>query len=107
MHLPFFFTGPYSGILFGITNTMAQIPGFLTPVIVSNLTTHGTLTEWYRVFNIAGVVFLAGQDKNPCTYSDEKIAVSKGMNKEMKTKCLLQVGHKKLFLFMSFTLAPP
>ena len=62
MHLPFFFAGPYSGILFGITNTMAQIPGFLTPVIVSNLTTHGTLTEWYRVFNIAGVVFLAGKD---------------------------------------------
>ena len=32
--------GPYSGILFGITNTFAQIPGFLTPLLVSHMTQH-------------------------------------------------------------------
>ena len=32
--------GPYSGILFGITNTFAQIPGFLTPLLVSHMTKH-------------------------------------------------------------------
>lgn len=30
--------GPYSGTLFGITNTMAQIPGFANALIVANLT---------------------------------------------------------------------
>ena len=40
---------------------MAQIPGFLTPVIVSQLTTRGTLEEWYVVFTIAGCVFISGK----------------------------------------------
>ena len=30
--------GPHSGTLFGITNTMAQIPGFANALIVANLT---------------------------------------------------------------------
>ena len=38
--------GPYSGVLFGITNTMAQIPGFLTPLIVSSMTVSGEMEEW-------------------------------------------------------------
>ena len=52
--------GPYSGVLFGITNTMAQIPGFLTPVIVSSLTTSGEMSEWYQVFSLAGVIYVVG-----------------------------------------------
>ena len=52
--------GPYSGVLFGITNTMAQIPGFLTPVIVSSLTTSGEMREWYQVFSLAGVIYVVG-----------------------------------------------
>ena len=36
--------GPYSGVLFGITNTAAQIPGFLTPLLVSHMTTHVGIT---------------------------------------------------------------
>ena len=72
--------GPYSGILFGITNTFAQIPGFLTPLLVSEMTqnvifsanlslntpacitytfsTQGSLAEWYQVFQLAGIVYL-------------------------------------------------
>ena len=30
--------GPYAGSLFGITNTMAQIPGFVNPLLVAYLT---------------------------------------------------------------------
>ena len=30
--------GPYSGTLFGFTNTMAQIPGFANALIVANFT---------------------------------------------------------------------
>eukprot|EP00092_Neocalanus_flemingeri_P024646 GFUD01026731.1.p1 GENE.GFUD01026731.1~~GFUD01026731.1.p1 ORF type:complete len:504 (+),score=120.85 GFUD01026731.1:68-1579(+) len=52
--------GPYSGVLFGITNTFAQIPGFLTPLLVSTMTQHGSLEEWYQVFLLAGVVNVVG-----------------------------------------------
>jgi len=52
--------GPYSGILFGITNTFAQIPGFLTPLLVSEMTQNGSLAEWYQVFQLAGIVYLVG-----------------------------------------------
>ncbi len=30
--------GPFSGTLFGITNTMAQIPGFTNALLVAHLT---------------------------------------------------------------------
>ena len=30
--------GPYAGSAFGITNTMAQIPGFVNPLLVAYLT---------------------------------------------------------------------
>merc|ERR1719239_1217936 len=52
--------GPHSGVLFGITNTFAQIPGFLTPLLVSFMTQGGTLDEWYRVFQVAGAVYIVG-----------------------------------------------
>ena len=47
-------------MLFGITNTMAQIPGFLTPVLVSEMTSQGTLDQWYMVFNVAALVLTVG-----------------------------------------------
>ena len=31
------FAGPFSGVVFGITNTAAQIPGFLNPTIIALL----------------------------------------------------------------------
>ena len=30
--------GPFAGSVFGITNTMAQIPGFVNPLLVAYLT---------------------------------------------------------------------
>ena len=39
---------------------MAQIPGFLTPVLVSEMTSQGTLDQWYMVFNVAALVLTVG-----------------------------------------------
>ena len=33
-----FIAGPFAGSVFGITNTMAQIPGFVNPMLVAYLT---------------------------------------------------------------------
>ena len=52
--------GPYSGTLFGITNTMAQIPGFANALIVGILTPNGTREEWLLVFDIASLIFVFG-----------------------------------------------
>ncbi|KAM9804095.1 sialin [Neosynchiropus ocellatus] len=50
----------YAGILLGITNTFATIPGMVGPVIARSLTTHNTIKEWQTVFYIAGAINLFG-----------------------------------------------
>ncbi|XP_042869419.1 sialin-like [Penaeus japonicus] len=55
-------TPTYAGTLFGITNCLATIPGFLAPSIVS-IITHGnqTLSAWQSVFLLtAGVYLVSG-----------------------------------------------
>ena len=39
--------GPYAGSVFGITNTMAQIPGFVNPMLVAYLTPNVSNTVPY------------------------------------------------------------
>lgn len=46
----------YAGILLGITNTFATIPGMVGPVIASALTKNKTLEEWQTVFYIAAAI---------------------------------------------------
>ena len=36
--------GPFAGSVFGITNTMAQIPGFVNPLLVAYLTPNVSLS---------------------------------------------------------------
>ena len=63
--------GPFSGTLFGITNTMAQIPGFsnallvatLTPNVGFNLTRFYTFTHFHR-FLFTKVYLFREQWKN-------------------------------------------
>ncbi|XP_076437036.1 sialin-like [Babylonia areolata] len=43
----------YAGTLFGITNTLATLPGFVAPVIVGAMTPNGTVDEWRRTFFVA------------------------------------------------------
>ncbi|KAM3606871.1 uncharacterized protein V6R79_024905 [Siganus canaliculatus] len=50
----------YAGILLGITNTFATIPGMVGPVIARELTKHNTIEEWQSVFYIAGGINLFG-----------------------------------------------
>uniref|UniRef100_A0A8C5G956 Sialin n=1 Tax=Gouania willdenowi TaxID=441366 RepID=A0A8C5G956_GOUWI len=50
----------YAGILLGITNTFATIPGMVGPVIARDLTKNNTIGEWQTVFYIAAVVNLLG-----------------------------------------------
>lgn len=50
----------YAGILLGITNTFATIPGMVGPVIARELTKHNTIEEWQTVFYIAASINLLG-----------------------------------------------
>uniref|UniRef100_A0A672HXB2 Sialin n=1 Tax=Salarias fasciatus TaxID=181472 RepID=A0A672HXB2_SALFA len=50
----------YAGILLGITNTFATIPGMVGPVIARSLTQHNTIEEWQTVFYIAATINLLG-----------------------------------------------
>ncbi|XP_064646594.1 sialin-like isoform X2 [Lineus longissimus] len=50
----------YGGILFGITNTFATIPGMTAPIAVGQLTSNGTREEWQVVFYICAGVAIFG-----------------------------------------------
>ncbi|XP_063347477.1 sialin [Pelmatolapia mariae] len=50
----------YAGILLGITNTFATIPGMVGPVIARALTQQNTIEEWQIVFYIAAAIDLFG-----------------------------------------------
>ncbi|XP_062286788.1 sialin isoform X2 [Scomber scombrus] len=50
----------YAGILLGITNTFATIPGMVGPVIGRALTINNTIEEWQTVFFIAAGINLFG-----------------------------------------------
>lgn len=40
----------YAGLLFGVTNTVSAVPGFLAPILAGALTHNGTQEEWQKVF---------------------------------------------------------
>lgn len=50
----------YAGILLGITNTFATIPGMIGPVIAKSLTPENTIREWQTVFWIAAAIDVFG-----------------------------------------------
>nr|XP_039255122.1 sialin-like [Styela clava] len=51
----------YSGILMGITNTFATIPGFVSPIVVEKLTgDNETREQWRIVFFIACGIYIVG-----------------------------------------------
>lgn len=52
--------GPYSGIVFGIGNTFATIPGIAAPYLVGIITKNGTQAQWRIVFIITAIIYLIG-----------------------------------------------
>ncbi|XP_077984588.1 sialin-like [Glandiceps talaboti] len=51
----------FGGILFGITNTVASIPGFVAPTVVGVLTEdENTRERWFIVFAISAVIYVVG-----------------------------------------------
>ncbi|XP_017320087.1 sialin [Ictalurus punctatus] len=50
----------YAGILLGITNTFATIPGMVGPVIARSLTKSNTIMDWRTVFFISAGINLFG-----------------------------------------------
>ncbi|XP_060594913.1 sialin-like [Ruditapes philippinarum] len=51
----------FAGVLMGMSNTWATIPGFLGPAVVGWLThKHDTRDQWQIVFYIAAAVYLSG-----------------------------------------------
>lgn len=52
--------GPFSGIVFGIGNTFATIPGIIAPYLVGVITKNQKQEEWRIVFFITAGVYLIG-----------------------------------------------
>ncbi|XP_041107980.1 sialin isoform X3 [Polyodon spathula] len=50
----------YAGILLGITNSAATIPGMVGPVIAKTLTRSNTIEEWQTVFYISAAIDVFG-----------------------------------------------
>ncbi|RXN01429.1 Sialin, partial [Acipenser ruthenus] len=50
----------YAGILLGITNSAATIPGMVGPVIAKTLTRSNTIEEWQTVFYISAAINVFG-----------------------------------------------
>ncbi|XP_014769647.1 sialin isoform X3 [Octopus bimaculoides] len=71
----------YAGILYGITNTFAALPGFLAPLTTKALTPNGTRQEWQialslcAIFSVCGTIIyaiFARGDVQDWAESDEK-----------------------------------
>ncbi|XP_046326763.2 sialin-like [Haliotis rufescens] len=78
----------YSGVLFGITNTVATVPGMIAPLVAGALTPNKTAEEWRLVlyicagFLVAGALiftFLASGETQPWNdHDDIELDVIKG-----------------------------
>lgn len=52
--------GKYAGLMFGVSNTFATIPGFVAPSLVGLITKKQLQSEWKIVFFITAAVYLVG-----------------------------------------------
>ncbi|CAC5363679.1 SLC17A5 [Mytilus coruscus] len=50
----------YAGLLIGITNTAATIPGIISPMVAGALTPNGDPEEWRSVFYVAAGFYITG-----------------------------------------------
>jgi hypothetical protein len=52
--------GPYSGIIFGLSNTMATLPGIIAPKMTASITKNQLQSEWQIVFLISAAIYFIG-----------------------------------------------
>ncbi|ODM91702.1 Sialin, partial [Orchesella cincta] len=53
--------GPrYAGILMGISNTFATIPGMVSPTLAGKMLQNGTIDEWREVFSVSSTIYVIG-----------------------------------------------
>ncbi|RUS90909.1 hypothetical protein EGW08_001306 [Elysia chlorotica] len=50
----------YAGVVYGISNTMATLPGFLSPLAIGYLTVDQTQEQWRAVFFISAAIYVFG-----------------------------------------------
>jgi len=50
----------YAGIIMGVSNTFATIPGIVSPSITGYIVQHGSVDEWRIVFFITACFYLFG-----------------------------------------------
>ncbi|KAK3765989.1 hypothetical protein RRG08_002232 [Elysia crispata] len=50
----------YAGIIFGISNTFATLPGIFAPMMIGYITTDQTQEQWQKVFFIAAAIYTFG-----------------------------------------------
>ncbi|CAL1548158.1 unnamed protein product [Lymnaea stagnalis] len=50
----------YAGIIFGLSNTFATLPGFIVPSVIGYITTDQTQSQWQTVFYIASAIYAFG-----------------------------------------------
>ena len=55
----------FTGLLFGITNTVANAPGFLAPEMVGAFTKdESTITTWSGVWYVTSAIYVIGRVSN-------------------------------------------
>lgn len=83
----------YAGIIFGLSNTFATLPGFISPNVISYITVDQTQSQWQTVFYISSatyafgalffIVFASGEIQDWAVESTEVDVVEKSKEQEM------------------------
>ena len=96
----------FSGILFGITNTIGNFPGFIGPMIAGSILDSNTgITGWKMVFSLGSIVYLGKNCQNQVVHQ-RSIAVDCGdRNTCPKTDFdkIKKVGNVAFLMFSQFT----
>ncbi|KAK0055306.1 sialin-like isoform X2 [Biomphalaria pfeifferi] len=50
----------FAGVIFGLSNTFATLPGFIAPTVIGYITTNQTQDQWQVVFYIASAIYAFG-----------------------------------------------
>ena len=90
----------FSGILFGITNTIGNFPGFIGPMIAGSILDSNTgITGWKMVFSLGSIVYLG---KN-LPKSSRPPTVNRNTCPKTDFDKIKKVGNVAFLMFSQFT----